>query len=175
MNLGNSKVCLVLGGAQSGKSLFAENLIIQSSRPRRYIATAQAWDSEMEEKIAAHQVQRGLGWTTCETPINIVDDIRAADQSEIILLDCITLWLTNLLMAKHSIERHSQLLLDTLINPPCPIVIVSNEVGQGIVPDNSMSRAFVKHQGNINQKLAEIAQQVIFITAGLPQILKGPK
>jgi adenosylcobinamide kinase/adenosylcobinamide-phosphate guanylyltransferase len=78
-------------------------------------------------------------------------------------------------MAKHSIERHSQLLLDTLINPPCPIVIVSNEVGQGIVPDNSMSRAFVKHQGNINQKLAEIAQQVIFITAGLPQILKGPK
>ena len=78
-------------------------------------------------------------------------------------------------MAEHNIERYSQRLLDTLINPPCPIVIVSNEVGQGIVPENAMSRAFVKYQGNINQKLAEIAQQVFFVTAGLPQILKGPQ
>jgi len=175
MDLDNLKVRLVLGGAESGKSRFAENLIIQSGRPRRYIATAQGWDNEMKKKIADHQAQRGFDWITCEAPIDIVEAIQAAGINEIILLDCITLWLTNLMMAEHNIEAYSKILLDALSKPPCPIVIVSNEVGQGITPYNSMSRAFLKYQANINQRLAALAQQVFFITAGLPHMLKRPQ
>ena len=175
MDLDNLKVRLVLGGAESGKSRFAENLIIQSGRPRRYIATAQGWDNEMKKKIADHQAQRGFDWITCEAPIDIVEAIQAAGINEIILLDCITLWLTNLMMAEHNIEAYSKILLDALSKPPCPIVIVSNEVGQGITPNNSMSRAFLKYQGNINQRLAALAQQVFFITAGVPHMLKRPQ
>ena len=175
MDLDNLKVRLVLGGAESGKSRFAENLIIQSGRPRRYIATAQGWDNEMKKKIADHQAQRGFDWITCEAPIDIVEAIQAAGINEIILLDCITLWLTNLMMAEHNIEAYSKILLDALSKPPCPIVIVSNEVGQGITPNNSMSRAFLKYQANINQRLAALAQQVFFITAGLPHMLKRPQ
>ena len=165
----------VLGGANSGKSQFAETLVCQSKRPRRYIATAQAWDDEMREKIVAHQVQRGPGWTTVEAPLDLISALLLAKPNEIVLLDCVTLWLTNLMIAEQDIYQASKSLCLALTQATCPIVVVSNEVGQGITPDNSMARAFVKHQGNLNQALAAVALEVFFVTAGLPRKIKGTK
>ena len=165
--------CLVLGGANSGKSKFAETLVIQSDRPRRYIATAQAWDEEMRTKIAAHQNQRGPDWTTVEAPLDLINALLMAKSDEIVLLECVTFWLTNLMIAEKDVTQSSKALCAALNQTICPIVVVSNEVGQGIIPDNSMARTFVKHQGNLNQSLAAIALEVFFITAGLPQQIKG--
>ena len=164
---------LVLGGANSGKSQFAEALVRQSERPRRYIATAQAWDDEMRAKIAAHQTQRGPDWTTVEAPLDLASAILLAQPDEIVLLDCVTLWLTNLIIAKQDISLSSKSLCAALTQASCPIVVVSNEVGQGITPDNAMARAFVKYQGNLNQALAATALEVFFVTAGIPQKIKG--
>ena len=164
---------LVLGGANSGKSQFAETLVRQSERPRRYIATAQAWDDEMRAKIAAHQTQRGPDWTTVEAPLDLVNALLLAQPDEIVLLDCVTLWLTNLIIAEQDISQASKSLCVALTQATCPIVVVSNEVGQGITPDNAMARAFVKHQGNLNQALAAAALEVFFVTAGIPQKIKG--
>ncbi len=164
---------LVLGGANSGKSLFAETLVRQSERPRRYIATAQAWDDEMRAKIAAHQTQRGPDWTTVEAPLDLASAILLAQPDEIVLLDCVTLWLTNLIIAEQDISLSSKSLCAALTQASCPIVVVSNEVGQGITPDNAMARAFVKYQGNLNQALAATALEVFFVTAGIPQKIKG--
>ena len=164
---------LVLGGANSGKSQFAEALVRQSERPRRYIATAQAWDAEMKAKITDHKTQRGPDWATVESPVDLVGALLSAKPDEIVLLDCVTLWLTNLMIAEQDITQASEALCIALTQAVCPIVVVSNEVGHGIIPDNSMARAFVKHQGNLNQSLAAIALEVFFITAGLPQQIKG--
>ncbi|MDT1985985.1 MAG: bifunctional adenosylcobinamide kinase/adenosylcobinamide-phosphate guanylyltransferase [Planktomarina sp.] len=174
LNLDIPQIQLVLGGAASGKSHFAENLVIQTGRPRRYIATAEAWDDEMKTKIAAHKVQRGPDWITCEEPLDMISAIEASEPNEIILLDCVTMWLTNLMLAKLNIDQQSKAFINTLKKSPCPIILVSNEVGHGIVPDNPMSRKFVKYQGAINQSLADVAAQVFFITAGIPQCLKRP-
>lgn len=164
---------LVLGGANSGKSLFAESLVLHAERPRRYIATAQAWDEEMRAKITAHQAQRGPDWTTVEAPLDLTTALATAQQDEIVLLDCVTLWLSNLMMAEHEIPQASHVLCTALAEARCPVVVVSNEVGQGITPDNAMARAFVTYQGRLNQALAKVAQEVYFVTAGLPQQLKG--
>lgn len=164
---------LVLGGANSGKSKFAETLVRQSERPRRYIATAQAWDDEMRAKIAAHQTHRGPDWTTVEAPLDLVGALLLAKPDEVVLVDCVTLWLTNLMIGEQDVNRASESFCLALTQATCPIVVVSNEVSQGIIPNNAMARAFVKHQGNLNQAIAAAALEVFFVTAGIPQKIKG--
>ncbi len=165
-------VVLVLGGARSGKSRFAEGLAHQ---PAHYVATAQAFDDEMRERIEAHKVQRGSQWTTHEEPIDLVGVLKKIDVSgNFILVDCLTLWLSNLLLADADCNAAIQKLVAHLENAKARIVIVSNEVGLGIVPDNKLARRFRDVQGIGNQRVAEVAMNVVFMAAGLPLILKGP-
>ncbi|MCC3304477.1 bifunctional adenosylcobinamide kinase/adenosylcobinamide-phosphate guanylyltransferase [Sneathiella sp. HT1-7] len=167
------KITLVLGGARSGKSRCAENLAIESGLSRLYLATAQAFDSEMENRIARHQEDRGSGWKTVEEPLDLSGAIIThSAKGRIILVDCLTLWLSNLMASNRPIKEEFEQLIDTIKALPGPLVLVSNEVGQGIVPDNALSRAFRDHAGRLHQQIAEIADEVYFITAGLPQKLK---
>ncbi|MGB0799046.1 MAG: bifunctional adenosylcobinamide kinase/adenosylcobinamide-phosphate guanylyltransferase, partial [Planktomarina sp.] len=139
--------------------------------PRTYIATAQAWDDEMRRKISDHQIQRGPDWTTIEAPMDIGPALQV-DADQIVLLDCATLWLTNQIMANADIQAATNDFLAQLSTCLAPVVVVSNEVGQGITPDNAMARTFVKHQGRLNQAMAVQADHVVFVTAGIPQVLK---
>jgi len=164
---------LVLGGAASGKSSWAESLVIKSDRPRIYVATAEGFDTEMKDKIAAHRVARGPDWTTIEAPLNLVGAIGQANANHVILIDCATLWLTNILLADKDVTAASNDLVTALANAPCPVVIVSNEVGQGVVPDNALSRKFRNAQGRLNQDIAAHADTVVAVMAGLPLALKG--
>lgn len=165
-------VVLVLGGARSGKSRFAESL---AHAPRHYIATAQAFDDEMRERIAAHRTARGVNWHTHEVPIDLVAKLQDLDMAgNFILVDCLTLWLSNLLLAEHDCEAAIAKLVAHLEKAQARIVIVSNEVGLGIVPDNKLARAFRDVQGVANQSVAGLALNVVFMVAGLPLIMKGP-
>ena len=164
---------LVLGGAASGKSSWAESLVIKSGRPRIYVATAEGFDTEMKDKIAAHREARGPDWTTIEAPLNLVGAIGQANANHVILIDCATLWLTNILLADKDVTAASNDLVTALANTPCPVVIVSNEVGQGVVPDNALSRKFRNAQGRLNQDIAAHADTVVAVMAGLPLALKG--
>ena len=167
------KLTFILGGAASGKSKFAERQVVQTHRPRTYLATARAYDTEMETKVAAHKAQRGANWTTIEAPISPWDDLAKIDPNGVVLLDCATFWLSNILLEGVDIVTNTATLLNGLQTCPAPLVVVSNEVGQGIVPDNALSRQFRQAQGELNQQIAHIAQLAVFITAGLPQTLKG--
>ncbi|MGR3434839.1 MAG: bifunctional adenosylcobinamide kinase/adenosylcobinamide-phosphate guanylyltransferase [Shimia sp.] len=162
---------LVLGGANSGKSGHAEALVCASARPRHYIATAQAWDDEMRSKIAAHRAARGPDWTTHECPLAPWDALGRAAQ-EVVLLDCATLWLSNHLLAGSDLEAQGARLRAALAACPCPVVVVSNEVGLGVVPDTPLGRAFRGAQGRLNQQLAAQASSVCLVAAGLPLTLK---
>ncbi len=164
---------LVLGGAASGKSAFAESLVLLASDAPTYIATAQVFDDEMAEKIRLHKKSRGAGWTTIEAPIDVAAPLSAAKSGEVILLDCATLWLTNVILADHDVAAHAATLLDALAHCAAPVVVVSNEVGQGIVPDNALSHKFRNAQGRLNQQLAAQADLVVAVMAGLPLPLKG--
>lgn len=164
---------LVIGGARSGKSAFAERLILGSRRPRRYIATAEAWDDEMRARIAAHQRDRGGDWTTFEAPRDLAAALATARPEEAVLVDCATLWLTNHLLADHDLAAEAEALIAALATCPAPVVIVSNEIGWGIVPDNALARRFRDEQGRLNQRLAEVAGLVVTVIAGLPLTLKG--
>ena len=164
-------VTLVLGGARSGKSRFAESL---SEGTKHYIATAQAFDDEMRERIASHKKQRGTVWATHEVPFDLVTKLKDIDAADnFILLDCLTLWLFNLLLAEADCAEMVAELIDHLKTAKAQIVIVSNEVGLGIVPDNALSRAFRDLQGIANQGVAAVADHVVFMAAGLPLVLKG--
>ena len=167
------QLTLVLGGAASGKSAFAESLCFQSGKPRVYIATAQAFDDEMREKIENHKIQRGIDWKTVEAPLDVAATLAARTPDEIVLLDCATLWLTNVVLAERDIAKEQAALLTALAACPAPVIVVSNEVGHGIVPDTSLGRAFRNHQGRLNQALAAQAGLVVQVIAGLPQTLKG--
>lgn len=164
---------LVIGGARSGKSGFAERLIAASARPRRYIATAQAWDDEMRARIAAHVADRGAGWLTVEAPLDLAGALDAVPEGEAVLVDCATLWLTNHLLAEHDLEAEMRGLRAALAGCAAPVVIVSNEVGWGIVPENALARRFRDVQGRLNQHLAADAGLVVTVMAGLPLALKG--
>lgn len=164
---------LVVGGARSGKSAFAERLITQSARPRRYIATAEAWDDEMRTRIAQHRHDRGTAWTTVEAPLALAAALADARPDEAVLVDCATLWLTNHLLAEHDLETETARLLAALGASPAPIVIVSNETGWGIVPENPLARRFRDEQGRLNQRLATASTLVVTVIAGLPMVLKG--
>ena len=163
----------ILGGASSGKSTYAEGLVISTGRPRTYIATAQAFDDEMRQKIAAHIAQRGADWTTVEAPFDPATVLRSRDPADVVLLDCITLWLTNVILADRDVDDAFDDLLTALAACLCPVVVVSNEVGMGIVPDNALSRRFRAAQGRINRALAAQADRVVAVMAGLPLALKG--
>lgn len=164
---------LVLGGAASGKSKFAESLCEQSGLTKIYIATAQVFDNEMAAKIAVHLDQRGSNWTTIEAPLDVPSALATATASDIVLLDCATLWLTNVILGEHDLGEHQAALLAALTNCAAPVVVVSNEIGMGIVPDNALSRRFRNAQGQLNQDIAAIANTVIAVMAGLPLTLKG--
>lgn len=164
---------LVVGGARSGKSAFAERLITGTARPRRYIATAEAWDDEMRARIDQHRQDRGSAWVTVEAPLDLPAALANVHPDEAVLLDCATLWLTNHLLADHDLADLTAGLVAALAACPAPVVIVSNEVGWGIVPENALARRFRDEQGRLNQRLAEKADLVVTVIAGLPLALKG--
>ena len=167
------KITLVIGGAASGKSRFAEGMVMTAARPRSYIATAQAFDTEMVTKVAKHKAQRGKNWKTYEEPLAPWDALAKVPDTHIVLLDCATFWLSNILMEERDLSAAKDRLFQGLLNFSGSIVIVTNEVGQGVVPDNALARKFRQEQGELNQKLAEMADLVVLVTAGLPLALKG--
>ncbi len=164
---------LVLGGAASGKSAFAESLIAKGNGDPIYIATAQIFDDEMAEKILRHREMRGEGWTTIEEPLDLPDALSRVADGQPALIDCATLWLTNVILGDHDVAQYSDAFITALGTCKGPVVIVSNEVGQGIVPDNALSRKFRNAQGRLNQTLAAQAELVVTVMAGLPLPLKG--
>jgi adenosylcobinamide kinase/adenosylcobinamide-phosphate guanylyltransferase len=166
-----SLVTLVLGGARSGKSRFAEELLADRSGRRLYLATAEPQDAEMAERIRHHRQRRGNAWRTVEAPIDVAPVLNSAGE-DAVLLDCLTLWLSNLMAAGREIEPAVQGLCAALRQPRAPIVLVSNEVGLGIVPDNALAREFRDQAGRLNQAVAATADRVYFIAAGLPLTLK---
>ena len=167
------KLTLVLGGAKSGKSRLAEGLVRRCGLPRNYIATAEAWDDEMRARIARHKVDRGADWVTREAPLAVGPVLADIPAGQVVLLDCATLWLTNHLLRNADIAAESAGLLAGLASCAAPVVVVSNEVGWGIVPENALARAFRDHQGQLNQMMAAEADLVIAVMAGLPIVLKG--
>lgn len=168
-----SNLTLVLGGAASGKSAFAETLATQSGKSRVYLATSTVLDAEMRAKVQRHLAQRGPGWVTIEEPLDLEPVLADLTSEHICLIDCATLWLSNLMMAQKDIEATQTGLLDALANCAAQCVIVSNEVGHGIVPDNALARDFREAQGRLNIALAAQADLVVQVTAGLPNALKG--
>lgn len=165
---------LILGGAASGKSAFAEGLVLQDKGGRpAYIATAQIFDDEMAEKVARHREMRGTGWLTIEEPLDLTSSLAKIEKGQPVLVDCATLWLTNVILGDLDVDEHSDALITALKRSQGPVVIVSNEVGQGIVPDNALSRKFRNAQGRLNQRLAGEAELVVAVMAGLPLVLKG--
>jgi adenosylcobinamide kinase/adenosylcobinamide-phosphate guanylyltransferase len=165
---------LVLGGARSGKSRYAEWLIETYPPPWIYIATGEAKDEEMAERIAAHKERRGADWHTVEAPHALVEALTAAPAGSAVLVDCLTLWLSNLLEQDSDIEAQTAALKETLSNRIGPTVLVSNEVGLGIVPDNALARRFRDLQGTLNQALAAQAARVVMMVAGVPVPVKSP-
>ncbi|KAA9010458.1 bifunctional adenosylcobinamide kinase/adenosylcobinamide-phosphate guanylyltransferase [Histidinibacterium aquaticum] len=167
------RLTLVLGGAASGKSSFAEKLVTESGGAPIYVATAQAFDAEMAEKIAAHRESRGDGWMTVEAPRDLAAALSEVEPGSVVLLDCATMWLTNRLLADAPLDTAGEELLGAVAGCRAPVVVVSNEVGQGIVPEHAMSRAFREAQGRLNQQVAADADLVVAVMAGLPLVLKG--
>ncbi len=163
---------LVLGGAASGKSLWAETHVMGTERPRIYLATADNFNDEMDAKIARHKTQRGTDWTTVETPLGAADALNNAPANAVVLFDCATLWLGNHLHMNSDIDAELDRLLAALAACVAPVVVVSNELGHGLVPADQASRDFRDRHGRMNQRLAAAADRVVMITAGLAQILK---
>lgn len=162
----------ILGGARSGKSTHAENLVTALSPPWTYVATAQAYDGEMEERIALHRARRDERWRTIDAPLDLVDAIGAVPDGQPLLVDCLTLWLSNHMLAGHDVEAEGERLATVLASPRGPWFAVSNEVGLGIVPENPLGRRFRDAQGRLNQKIAARAGTVLFMVAGLPMQVK---
>lgn len=165
---------LVLGGARSGKSRYAEALGEAHGGPKRYIATAEPGDEEMAARIAAHRERRGDGWATVEAPRDLAGALEAAMAADgFVLVDCVTVWLSNVMLAEADTQAAVDSLLEALAQARGTMVLVSNEVGLGIVPDNALARRFRDEAGRANQRLAEACDEVVLITAGLPMVLKG--
>ena len=164
------RLTLVLGGARSGKSRHAEELITRAAPPWTYIATAEALDDEMRDRIAHHRVRRDARWHTVDAPLDLASAI--AGLAGPALIDCLTLWLSNVMLAERDVEAESERLLAALAAAPGPLVAVSNEVGLGLVPETPLGRAYRDAQGRLNQRVAAAADRVIFTAAGLPLNLK---
>ncbi len=170
---GDEGVTLVLGGARSGKSRYAESLVTGRPQPWVYIATAEARDDEMAARIAAHRARRAAGWQTIEAPHELPEALRAAPPEAAVLVDCLTLWLSNVMDAKFNIDKLTQRLEEALGGRTGMTVLVSNEVGLSIVPDNALARSFRDAQGVLNQRLAARARRVVLMVAGQPLTVKG--
>lgn len=165
---------LVLGGARSGKSAYAEGLIATRGAGV-YLATAEAGDAEMADRIRRHKARRGDAWSTVEAPLDPVAALeKLRPLNGPVLLDCLTLWLSNVMAADRDPESEGDRLLAGLKGLGVPVVAVSNEVGLGIVPDNDLARAFRDAAGRLNQRTAAVADRVVFVAAGLPMVLKDP-
>ncbi|WP_338332920.1 bifunctional adenosylcobinamide kinase/adenosylcobinamide-phosphate guanylyltransferase [Acetobacter sp. LMG 32666] len=164
---------LVLGGARSGKSRFAEQAITALPGPWVYLATGRAFDDEMRERIAQHKRERGkAGWQTVEEPLNVAEVLQQHSNTPV-LLDCLTLWLTNLLLDGQDVEGPTRNLLASLHTRHAPTVMVGNEVGLGIVPQSPLGRRFRDEAGRLHQRLAAHVGKVVFVAAGLPMVLKN--
>jgi adenosylcobinamide kinase/adenosylcobinamide-phosphate guanylyltransferase len=169
------QLTLVLGGARSGKSRYAENLIMASPPPWVFVATAEAGDAEMAERIALHRCRRGRKWQTIEAPHELTTALAAVAVDAPVLVDCLTLWLSNRMLANVNLDSEIARLEAALYGRRGPVVLVSNEVGFGIVPDNELARRFRDLQGRLNQRLAARADRVVLVVAGLPIVLKETK
>jgi adenosylcobinamide kinase/adenosylcobinamide-phosphate guanylyltransferase len=166
---------LILGGARSGKSTYAESIITALPPPYMYIATAQILDDEMRARVRAHRNRRNTDWETIEAPFNLIEALRASNpQRRPVLVDCLTLWLSNLILGPSPLSPPEavQDLCDLLPTLPFPVLLVSNEVGTGIVPDNALARQFRDLAGTTNQKVALACSSVTMVVAGLPLRLK---
>ncbi|WP_242138321.1 bifunctional adenosylcobinamide kinase/adenosylcobinamide-phosphate guanylyltransferase [Sphingomonas sp. TREG-RG-20F-R18-01] len=161
-----ARTTLFLGGARSGKSGLAQRSIEQCAGPLTYLATAEAGDAEMIDRIARHRADRGPRWRTVECPVRLPEAIRAVGTGAI-LVDCLTLWLSNLMLADLDIARYTRELLTALADTPLPVAIVTNEVGLGIVPDHPLGRAFRDAAGRLNQAVAAQVDVAYFVAAGL--------
>lgn len=169
---------LILGGARSGKSRLAEQTAINTQLAVTYVATAQALDPEMQSRIEHHQNQRPAHWSLVEEPLYLVNALQKIDSpNQIILVDCLTLWLTNLLLLDdQSVQQlECEQLLKVLPTLESEVILVSNETGLGVVPLGEISRRFVDEAGRLHQALGQIADKVVFCVAGFPMILKGEK
>ncbi|MEM9751586.1 MAG: bifunctional adenosylcobinamide kinase/adenosylcobinamide-phosphate guanylyltransferase [Pseudomonadota bacterium] len=165
---------LVLGGARSGKSRRALFLAESLGARRVFIATAEALDEEMAARIARHKRERGSGWSTIEAPLDLVSALgRAAGEGAVCVVDCLTLWLSNVMHHDGNLEAETEKLRRAITSSAIPVVLVSNEVGLGLVPETPLGRAFRDAQGRLNQDVARICERVEFVAAGLPLTLKG--
>jgi adenosylcobinamide kinase/adenosylcobinamide-phosphate guanylyltransferase len=162
----------VLGGARSGKSRYAESLIAACAPPWVYVATADALDDEMRARIAEHRARRGADWRVIEVPRDLAGALKSSSAGGAVLVDCLTLWLSNQMLADADIAAESARLEAALSGIPGPVVLVSNEVGLGIVPDNALARRFRDAQGRLNQRIAARADRVVLMVAGLPLVVK---
>ena len=167
-------IVLVLGGARSGKSVYAERLVAESRLEAVYVATATPGDPEMAERIAEHRRRRGAAWRTVEAPEDLESTLASeAGEGRAVLVDCLTLWLSNLMLAGADVERRGAMLAETARKVAGLRVFVSNEVGLGLVPETPLGRRFRDAQGRLNQAMAAAADHVVFMAAGLPLVLKG--
>ncbi len=167
-----ARVSLILGGARSGKS--ARALALAGTPPHVFIATAEALDAEMRERIRLHRAGRGESWGLVEEPLELAEAVRAnAAEGTTLVVDCLTLWLSNLIHHKRDVTLASDALVDALAGAAGRVVLVSNEVGMGLVSMNALGRDFRDAQGRLNQRIAAVADHVEFVVAGLPMVLKG--
>jgi adenosylcobinamide kinase / adenosylcobinamide-phosphate guanylyltransferase len=169
---GRPGLTLVLGGARSGKSAHAERLVTAHPGPWHYLATAEPLDAEMADRIARHQARRGAGWITRQVPLELADALDGTEPGRALLVDCLTLWLSNLMLAGGDVDAESDRLAAALTRPRGPWVAVSNEVGLGIVPDNALARRFRDAAGRLNQRVAALADAVVLTVAGIPVQVK---
>lgn len=166
-----TRIILVTGGARSGKSRIAEERTLAFGRPASYIATAQAFDTEMEKRIATHQERRGAEWVTHAEPLDLVGALNLTE-GQPRLVDCLTLWLTNLMLGGHDWQLAGRELVSALPRQASPVVLVTNEIGAGIVPENKLARDFRDAAGLLNQWVAAVADEVTLAVAGLPLKVK---
>lgn len=164
----------ILGGARSGKSRRALVLAEKVASRPVFIATAEAWDDEMAERIARHKTERGTAWSTIEAPLDLVTALEAAaEKGDLCVVDCLTLWLSNLMHHDRDVGVETRRLCETISALSIPVILVSNEVGLGLVPETPLGRAFRDAQGRLNQDVAKVCDRVEFVAAGLPIALKG--
>lgn len=167
-----TKSILITGGARSGKSRFAERVTLSLGSPAIYIATAEAHDTEMADRIAQHQARRGAEWATLATPFALCDALGKSDTGQPRLVDCLTLWLSNMMLAERDWEAEVAALADLVPTLRAPVVFVTNEVGAGIVPENALARAFRDAAGLTNQRIAEACDELWLCVAGHPLKVK---
>jgi len=170
----NPHLTLVLGGARSGKSAYAESLVIAHPGPWTYIATAEILDEEMRARVDAHRARRGQDWRTVEAAQTLVDAINEARRDRPLLIDCLTLWLSNRLLGGADLSRDRAALVHALASRTAPTVAVSSEVGLSIVPDNALARSFRDAAGELHQAISRVAGRVALVVAGNPLLVKGP-